>query len=157
MGVYSVLNIRWSSQVCVRILSQYSDIQKHPHGKVSAPLRWDPVILLAMNLLIFVVKNRAYTTLFKHCIVVLVVPTSPFHQYFDLMSYIMWLMTLIFFYPCGRVGLEWSPETQSSLPLVYVSLCHATLPMHRWKEMARRIRRHPWTRMIKMLLLYMKW
>ena len=83
MGVYSVLNIRWSSPVCIRILSQYSDIQKHPHGKVSAPLRWDPVILLAMNLLLFVVKNRAYTTLFKHCIVVLVVPTSPFHQYFD--------------------------------------------------------------------------
>ena len=83
MGVYSVLNIRCFSQVCMRILSQYSDIQKHPHGKVSAPLRRDPVILFAMNLLIFVVKNRAYATLFKHCIVVLVVPTSPFHQYFD--------------------------------------------------------------------------
>ena len=80
MGVYSVLNIRWSSPVCIRILSQYSDIQKHPHSKVSVPLRWDPVILLAMNLLIFVVKNRAYTT---HCIVVLVVSTSPFHKHFD--------------------------------------------------------------------------
>ena len=83
MGVYSVLNIRWSSPVCIRILSQYSDIQKHPHSKVSAPLCWDPVILLVMNPLIFVVKNRAYTTLFKYYIVVLVVPTSPFHQYFD--------------------------------------------------------------------------
>ena len=86
MGVYSVLNIRWSSPVCIRILSQYSDIQKHPHSKVSAPLRWDPVILLAMNPLILMVKNRAYTTHYKHCIVVLVVPTSPFHQYFDWMS-----------------------------------------------------------------------
>ena len=55
MGVYSVLNIRWSSPVCIRILSQYSDIQKHPHGKVSAPFRWDPVILLVMNPLIFMV------------------------------------------------------------------------------------------------------
>ena len=72
MGVYSVLNIRWSSPVCIRILSQYSDIQKHPRGKVSFPLRWDPVILLAMNPLIF----RAYTTLIKHCIVVLVVHPS---------------------------------------------------------------------------------
>ena len=72
MGVYSVLNIRWSSPVCIRILSQYSDIQKHPHGKVSTPLRLDPMILLAMNLLIYLVKNRAYT--------------SPFHQYFDWMS-----------------------------------------------------------------------
>ena len=85
MGVYSVLNIRWSSPVCIRILSQYSDIQKHPQGKVLAllRLRWDPVILLAMNPLIFVVMNRAYTTLFKQFIVVLVVPTSPFHQSFD--------------------------------------------------------------------------
>ena len=83
MGVYSVLNIEWSSPVCIRILSQYSDIQKHPHGKVSAPLCWDPVILLAMNPLIFVVKNRAHITLFKDCIVVVVIPTSPFHQYFD--------------------------------------------------------------------------
>ena len=83
MGVYSVLNIRWSSPVYIRILSQYSDIQKHLHVKVSTPLCWNPLILLAMNPLIFMVKNRAYTTLFKHCIVVLVVPTSPFHQYFD--------------------------------------------------------------------------
>ena len=83
MGVYSVLNIRWSSPVCIRILSQYSDIQKHPHGKVSAPLCWDQVILVVMNPLIFVLKNNAYTTLFKHCIVVLVVTTSPIHQYFD--------------------------------------------------------------------------
>ena len=82
MNVYSVLDVWWSSPVCISILSQNSDIQNHPHGKVSAPLRWDPVILLAMNPLIFVVKNRAYTTLFKHCIVVLVVPTSPFHQHF---------------------------------------------------------------------------
>ena len=64
MGVYNVLNIRWSSPVCIRILSQYSDIQKHPHGNVSAPLRWEPVILLAMNPLIFMVKNRAGMDLF---------------------------------------------------------------------------------------------
>ena len=81
MGVYSVLNIRWSSPVCIRILSQYSDIQKHPHGKVSAPLRRDPVILFAMNLLIFVVKNRAYATLFKHCILVF-----PLHRSINILT-----------------------------------------------------------------------
>ena len=35
-------------------------------------------------------------------------------------------MTLIFFYPCGGVGSEWNPETQFPLPIVYVSVCHAT-------------------------------
>ena len=39
----------------------------------------------------------------------------------------MWLMTLIFSYPCGGVGSEWNPETQSPLPLVYVSICHALM------------------------------
>ena len=67
----------------MRILFKYSDIQKHPNSKVSASLSWDPVILLAMNLLILVVMNGAYTALSQHCIVVLVVPTSPFHQHFD--------------------------------------------------------------------------
>ena len=41
----------------------------------------------------------------------------------------MWLMTLIFSYPCGEVGSEWSPETQSPLPLVYVSCNHANAPI----------------------------
>ena len=27
--------------MCIRVLSQYSDIQNHHHSKVAAPLRWD--------------------------------------------------------------------------------------------------------------------
>ena len=43
----------------------------------------------------------------------------------------MWLMTLIFSYPCGEVGSEWSPETQSPLPLVclYLSCNPVNAPM----------------------------